>query len=160
LPHLLIIQNHPIPINENEDKPKKFPHVHRFIVAPSFRKDGRRDWVKAGPKFNSRFQNETICISTRPLLDSARVLKARGYTGHIEMWHEGTDSPCMTLPIDIAAGLTVDEGERVPTFVKWKSFQGPLKIVQATPIALTLKKAAGELTAVQGIDPQSPSRLR
>lgn len=133
--------------------------VHRIIIQPAFRKNGRHNCENAGPRFVSHFQDEIICTSTEPLLASARILKARGYQGTIEMWHHGSQYPSMALQIDQAAGLTVEEGERSPTFVKYKPFQTAPKSFQARVVALRPKKALVELAAVQGIDFKMAARF-
>lgn len=145
--------NRPHLLNEDEpQKPSATTEIHRIIIQPAYRMNGTRDCVEAGPRYHSRFKNEIICTSTEPFLDSARLLKAKGYKGNIEMWHSGSDFPSMKAPLEQAAGITVSENERTPTFVKYKSFPTASKVVQATPIALSLGKALNELTAVQGID--------
>lgn len=126
--------------------------VHRIIVQPAFRKNGRHHCENAGSRFISRFHDEIICTSTEPLFESARVLKARGFQGTIEMWSHGGTFPSMAMPIEQAAGLTVEEGERSPTLAKYKPFQTAPISRQATPVALGPKKALAALTAVQGID--------
>jgi hypothetical protein len=145
-------QNQPTTDNDNcADSTTK--QIHRIMVSPEFRKDGRYGCEKAGQCFISRYEEEIICTSTQPLLDSARILRARGFIGHLEMWHEGMNYACMTMPLGSAAVLTTEEGERIPSFVEYVPFQGPARVGPATTVALTLKKAAGELTAVQGIEP-------
>ena len=138
-----------------KDQPQKTSaaiEVHRIIIQPAFRKNGTRDCVEAGPRYHSLFKNEIICTSTEPFLDSARLLKAKGYKGNIEMWHSGSHFSSMNAPLEQAAGITVSENERTPTFVKYKSFPTASKVVQATLLALSVGKALNELTAVQGID--------
>ena len=143
-PHLLTKDQPP--------KPSAATEVHRIIIHPAYRKNGTRDCVEAGPRYHSLFKNEIICTSTEPFLDTARLLQDRGYKGNIEMWHSGSDFPSMNAPLEQAAGISVSENERTPTFVKYKSFPTASKVVQATPIALSVGKALNELTAVQGID--------
>lgn len=126
--------------------------IHRIVIAPAFRKDGRRHCIQHGPLFHSRFQGELICTSVQPLLDSARVLKTRGLKGKIEMWHENSPFPSMIRQIEKAAGLTIEEGDRSPTLVKYKTVQGRAVGDRAIGIPAYFKKASGDLTAVQGID--------
>ena len=126
--------------------------IHRIVVTPAFRKDGRYHCTQGGPKFHSRFQGELICTSVQPLTDSARILKARGVKGAIQMWHENSLFPSMTLQIEIAAGLTIQEGNRGLTLAKYKPLQGRPVGAQATRVPAYFKKASGELTAVQGIE--------
>ena len=73
--------------------------IHRVIVQPAFRKNGRYDCTKAGQKYVSLFKNEYLCTSTEPFLESARLLKAKGHKGDLEMWHQGSDYPSMIAPL-------------------------------------------------------------
>ena len=70
---------------------------------------------------------EMIVESSRqPLLDSARVLKARGKTGWLEMW--GGDPPKLRMSVDIdeAARRTIREDRKEgPYFGAWKPFAVP-----------------------------------
>ena len=133
-------------------KPSATAEVHRIIIKPAYRKNGTMDCVEAGPRYHALFKNEIICTSTEPFLDSARALQALGYKGNIEMWHSGSDFPSMKATLEQAAGITVSENERTPTFVSYIAFPTATKAIQATPIAPSVEKALYELTAVQGID--------
>ena len=142
----------PLHPDQNKYSPCQAIQIHRISITPAFHEDGRYHCTKRGPLFHSRFQGEIICTSVQPLLDSARVLKARGCKGMIEMWHENTPYPSMTMQIEISAGLTIKEGERRPIFAEHKTIQGRPLSDQATGVPAYFKKAAGELTVVQGIE--------
>jgi hypothetical protein len=65
------------------------------------------------------------CIVTRsvqPLLDGARVLLAHGIAPErqIALQHAGSDHDALCSTVGAAARLTVQEGERAPTFRLWK----------------------------------------
>ena len=82
----MTIVNRPHLLMENQPrKPSAATEVHRIIIQPAYRRNGTRDCVETGPRFHSLFNNEIICTSTEPLLDSARALQALGYKGNIEM---------------------------------------------------------------------------
>ena len=147
----MTIINPPHLIANDELKLSAAAEVHRIIIQPAYRRNGSRDCVEAGPRFHSLFNNKIICTSTEPFLDSARLLKAKGYEGNIEMWHSGSDFPSMKATLEQAAGITVSENERTPTFVSYIAFPTATKAIQATPIAPSVEKALYELTAVQGI---------
>lgn len=82
--------------------------------------------VNRGPCYRARLNSPTgeliVESSTQPFLDAARVLLARGMTGSVEMWDSVL--PYARLRGDIAAlaRLTVTEGDRPPTFSRWKPF--------------------------------------
>lgn len=152
----LINQPQPIEINPTAGGARlndtAAQEVHRIIIQPAKLKNGRYDCTQAGQKYVSWFHNEIICTSTQPFYDSARVLKARGYKGAIEMSHHGSNLTSMIQLIEDAARLTIEEGNRSPKVVKYKPLQTAPKSRQATPIPPSLKKPLGELTAVQGIE--------
>jgi hypothetical protein len=60
--------------------------------------------------------------SRQPLLDGCRVLLAEGVdpAAPVEMRHDGADG-YLRSTVGAAAGLTVEEGERAPTFRPWKA---------------------------------------
>ena len=122
--------------------------THRVIVSPKRRKDGRYVCIKAGPVFDVCYGIETICSSVNPFYVAARILKERGRTGLLEMWHVGADYPSLTMPIDQAANRTIKEGERLPISARYSSFQGRAENVRATSVPPLPQIAAGELAVV------------
>jgi hypothetical protein len=88
--------------------------------------------IRLSGRFEARLTDpngELIVESSRtPLLDSARVLKARGKTGKLEMWGGSPPKLRMSAEIAEAAKLTVwEDGETGPRFVKIpaKPFNSP-----------------------------------
>jgi hypothetical protein len=106
--------------------------THRITVSPKRRKDGRVVCIKAGPVFDAHYGIETICSSVSPFYTAARILKDRGRTGLIEMWHLGAKYPSLTMPIEVAANLAVKEGNRSLRLATYKPFQGKVKGGQDT----------------------------
>jgi hypothetical protein len=98
---------------------------HRIIVAPVRKSNGAPKCSQRGPLFAARFEGETVVVeSTQPLLDACRVLKARGLSGPVEMWSEGGTWARLRSTVEVAARLTVREGEGRPRFAKWKPHPG------------------------------------
>jgi hypothetical protein len=65
--------------------------------------------------------------SDQPLLDACRAIKALGgaTSDLVGLFREGRDNPDMTCSIEVGAGLTVEENNRLgPRFVKYRSFPG------------------------------------
>lgn len=61
--------------------------------------------------------------SKQPLLDSCRVLKARGISGRVEMWDRVTPYYRMSGDIEEFAGLSVNEPDgRIPTFIPYRPY--------------------------------------
>jgi hypothetical protein len=58
-------------------------------------------------KYDALYKGEILCRSTTPLLTAARILAARGLTGRIEMWREGSSAPAITSTVDFASGIDV-----------------------------------------------------
>lgn len=85
---------------------------------------GRPRYTDRGALYGVTFDGEVIVAApTMPALDAARVLKARGYTGAIELWDADRPYPRMTADIDTAAGITVEEGSKAGLrFRTWKAF--------------------------------------
>ena len=62
-----------------------------------------------------------IASSRNPEFDSARALLAKGITGQLEVWHNGAAFYAMRVDIAEAAGLTVEESDRIgPRFARWR----------------------------------------
>ena len=99
--------------------------IHRIVITPS------SDSNKA-PRHNSRgalydvSYNGIIIVtaSTEPCLAAARVLKARGLKGRIEMWDNVLPYCRVHTDIEKAAGLTIEEGERQPRLRRYVSRGG------------------------------------
>jgi hypothetical protein len=64
----------------------------------------------------------TLIESSRtPEFDAARALLAKGITGQLEVWHNGAAFYAMRVDIAKAAGLTVEESDRIgPRFARWR----------------------------------------
>lgn len=108
-----------------------------------------RLWLLLPPRFSSKGPRYDAVLddgervvenSLTPLLDAARVLHARGYTGRLELWDRTRRSPRMAVDITAAAGLTVEETRTTgPRFRRWRPFPG----VRGRPISADpLPKAA------------------
>jgi hypothetical protein len=98
-------------------------------------------------------QQELLCVSRQPFLDSARKLLARGHdrrTMLIMRW-AGAKEWALRGPLGVAARLTVDEHNG--TFAKWKPYSRsavPPKIAKSAsqaPECRTAEKAAPDGTA-------------
>ena len=62
-----------------------------------------------------------IASSRNPEFDFARALLAKGITGQLEVWHNGAAFYAMRVDIAEAAGLTVEESDRIgPRFARWR----------------------------------------
>jgi hypothetical protein len=73
-----------------------------------------------GPIYRVEHDGEVLVTGTAiPLFDGARALVTKGMTGEFEMWDHERPYPRMKSVIERAAKLTISEGERRPTFVKW-----------------------------------------
>ena len=93
----------------------------RIVTTPTLDKEGRHKQSSKGPLFNASFEGQAIVVgSTEPCLDSARILKARGLTGRLEMWDIVFPYCRLRADIENAAGLTIREGDERPRFVKFK----------------------------------------
>ena len=66
-----------------------------------------------------------IVVSSRqPLLDAARILKAEGATGKLEMWDVVRPYARMSGDIEKLAGLTIEETDRSGLQVRrWRPFK-------------------------------------
>ena len=97
--------------------------VHRIFITPTLKKDGRHKGSSKGPLFNASYEGQVIVVgSTEPCLYAARILKAKGLTGRLEMWDTVLPYCRFHTDIDKVAGLTVREGDELPRLVKFKSF--------------------------------------
>lgn len=81
---------------------------HVITVTPAVNRPGR---------FEARLDDELLCTSRQPLLDSARILAGRGVdpSTTLAMRHAGDDFDSLTATIGVAARLTVEDG-------RWKAF--------------------------------------
>ena len=99
--------------------------VHRIIITPTLDKEGRSKRSSKGPLYDATYEGQVIVIgSTEPCLDAARVLKARGLSGRIEMWDTVLPYCRYHADIDKAAGLTIEEGDCQPRLRKYRSYPG------------------------------------
>jgi hypothetical protein len=99
--------------------------VHRIVITPTLDMEGRHRRSSKGPLFDACYEGQVIVVgSTEPCLDSARALKARGLTGRLEMWDTVLPYCRFRANIDQAAGLTIEEGDRLPTLRKYREFSG------------------------------------
>jgi len=73
-----------------------------------------------GPIYRVEHEGEVLVKGAPvPLFDGARALAAKGITGNFEMWDHERPYPRMKSVVEEAAKLTISEGERRPTVVKW-----------------------------------------
>lgn len=73
-----------------------------------------------GPMYRVELDGEILIEGTHiPFYDGARALAAKGLTGDFEMCDHVRPYARMRGAIEQAAKLTVSEGERRPTVVKW-----------------------------------------
>jgi hypothetical protein len=97
--------------------------VHRIVITPSRNDGGNPRHSIRGALYDVTYQGEVIVIaSTEPCYASARILKARGLSGRLEMWDTVLPYCRFRADLDKAAGLTVREGDEPPRLVKFKSF--------------------------------------
>jgi hypothetical protein len=95
-----------------------------YLTAIKPSKDGsqRADWYL----YDVTFRGEVVVTGSRvPECDLARALQAKGFTGYVTLLDADTSTPRMTIKIDQAAKLTVEDGARGLRFVKWKPFTTP-----------------------------------
>jgi len=80
--------------------------------------------------YNVVFDGELIVEHSRdPECDLARALKARGYTGMVDMLDGATGRLRTIINIEKAAKLKVEEGPSGPRFVKYR----PQTVVERAP---------------------------
>jgi hypothetical protein len=127
--------------------------VHRIIITPMLDREGRHKRSSKGPLFDATYEGQVIVIgSTEPSLDAARILKASGHSGRLEMWDTVLPYCRLHVDIDQAAGLTVEEGDSLPRLRKYRAYPG--RDAQdgnfasgGIPIAQTAEARAGESPA-------------
>jgi hypothetical protein len=110
-----------------------------ITVTPARDSDGRKAHAAPGQLFDGLGERLVISRSTQPFLDACRLLLSEGANPStpVAMRHQPqafpefleipvraraqarTTTPCAST-IGAAAGLTVEEGERRPTFRRWK----------------------------------------
>ena len=99
--------------------------THKIIIAPALDSNGNHRANRRGPLYTASYLGETIIsASTQPLLDACRVLAGRGISGKLEMWSHDLPYPRMGCDIVKGAKLTIEEGDRRPRYVKFKSLNG------------------------------------
>lgn len=99
--------------------------AQRIVIMPSRNIDGNPRHSSRGALYDVTYQGEVIVIgSTEPCLDSARILKARGLSGKIEMWDAVLPYCRFHTDIDKAAGLTIEEGDSLPRLRKYRAHPG------------------------------------
>lgn len=99
--------------------------VHRIVITPSRNIDGNPRHSNRGALYDVTYQGEVIVIgSLQPCLDSARILKAKGLTGRLEMWDTVLPYCRFHTEIDRAAGLTIEEGDSLPRLRKYRVHPG------------------------------------
>ncbi len=98
---------------------------HRIVIAPSLDKEGRHKRSSKGPLFDASYEGQIIVMgTTEPCLDAARVLKARGLSGRLEVWDTVLPYCRFHTDIDKAAGLTIEEGDGLPRLRKYRFYPG------------------------------------
>ena len=126
--------------------------IHRIILKPVFRSNGRQHAIRNGVVYTASYLGQVIVTgSTQPALDAARVLHARGLTGVLEMWDEVSTYYRFRISITNAARLTIEEGDRRPRLVKFKSFDGrdTVEAFSARPGTNTALKPHEPFTALR-----------
>jgi hypothetical protein len=99
--------------------------THRIVITPSLDKENRHRRSSKGPLFDANYEGRLIVIdSAEPCLAAARVLKARGLTGRLEMWDTAVPFCRFNTDIDKAAGLTIEEGDSPPRFREYRVYPG------------------------------------
>lgn len=99
--------------------------VHRIVITPTLDKDGRPRRSSKGPFFDASYGGQVIVMgATEPCLAAARILKARGITGRLEMWDAVLAYCRFHMDIEKAAGLTIEEGDSLPRLRKYRAHPG------------------------------------
>jgi hypothetical protein len=99
--------------------------VHRIVILRSLDKEGRPRRSSKGSMFDASYEGHVIVIgSTEPCLAAARILKARGLSGKLEMWDAVLPDCRFHTDIDKAAGLTIEEGDSLPRLRKYRAHPG------------------------------------
>ena len=70
---------------------------------------------------------KALCVSSAPLLASARILIASGYdpAAIVDMWRERASALLPRGRLGVLAGLTVKDRPWGPTFERWVPFSVP-----------------------------------
>ena len=127
--------------------------VYRIVITPSLDKEGRPRRSSKGALYDARYEGQVIVLnSTEPGLDAARLLRAKGHSGTVEIWDSVLPYCRFRTEIDKGAGLTVREGDGLPRLVKFKSFaprhaQDGNFAPKGIPVAQTRKSRPGESPA-------------
>jgi hypothetical protein len=89
--------------------------AHRIVITPTLDKEGRHKRSSKGSLFDTNYEGQAIAVgSTEPCLDAARILKARGLSGRLEMWDTVLPYCRFHTDIDKSAALTIEEGDSLP----------------------------------------------
>jgi hypothetical protein len=129
-----------------------------ITVTPDTRNGRYRAYINA--------EQEPLCVSRQPFLDSARKLLARGHdrrTMLVMRW-AGAKEWALRGPLGVAAELTVDEHNGA--FAKWKPLSRsavPPQIAKSADQVLDVRaaeKATAESTAEKERRPRASSGLR
>ena len=99
--------------------------AYRVFITPTLNKEGRPRRSSKGSMFDASHEGQVIVVgSTEPCLAAARVLKARGLSGRLEMWDTVLPYCRFHTDIDKAAGLTIEEGDGLPRLRKYRAYPG------------------------------------
>ena len=84
-------------------------------------------------RFEARLGDRTVCVSSKPFLDAARVLLAEGGDPGtvLQMRHQGSATIALRSTVGAAAKLTIDEAG--PRFAVWRPFTAALPVALASP---------------------------
>jgi hypothetical protein len=110
-------------------------------------------------RFQARLDGGVLVASSRtPFCDAARALLAEGVdpATRIMMRHAGSATDALTATVAVAAKLTVEDGDRVPYFRRWRPSPRAAQVpgiapnnLLATPVA-EAEKFAGAPTPASG----------
>ena len=118
-------QNLSVSLSLGDGRDRSKVTVHRIFVTPVLRSIGSQQASRRGPLYTVSYLGEVIVRgSTQPALDAARILHGRGLTGLLEMLDATSANYRFRIGITNAARLTIEEGDRRPRIVKFKSFDG------------------------------------
>ena len=82
-------------------------NTHRIEIEPTSLGD-------SGQRYLVRHTGTVLIESSRnPEFDGARALLNKGVSGSLEVWRPNSSSPAMRIDIVVAAGLTVEDSDRV-----------------------------------------------
>ena len=122
--------------------------VHLIIITPLLNSNGAHRSNSRGPLYSASYIGEPIVAkSTQPCFDACRILNSRGLTGEIELWDRILLHPRFRIAIAKGAELTIEEGNRRPRCVKFKTFDGrdalqAFSVARRTHTALEKKRRA------------------